>query len=277
MKKSGISCSLLALICTIAPASRADTTLDYTVQEPHAATPRSQSVLIKNGQVMIKGAGGEARLDVLYGRDQQKVWVIDHHERTVMTLDEKRLDRLARQAKDVQPLIQGLGAQLGKLSPDQRHKWEQMLGGKVDLERLAESAASVPTQLRVLSTGESRKVAGISCQSMNVVEDKATRAEFCLAQASQLNIPSEDYATLRALLGFSERLVAKARALAGQLGVKIPAIAIGQLEGVPIEMQDLSRDRLGTLTLSRVMTSAVPEEWMQSPAGYRSKELKFLE
>jgi hypothetical protein len=253
----------------------ADTMLEYRVDEGRADAARSQSVLVKDGRVMIKGAGGDANFDVLFTREQQRLFLIDHGKKSVMTLDEHQLDRLAHQAEAVQPLLQGLGAQLGKLTPGQRHKWEQMLGGNVDLDRLAESAQG-PKALSVVPLGAGKNAAGIACERMNVVEGKRARAEFCLADASRLNMGGEDYATLRALLSFSERLATKARGMAGQFGVKIPAIAIGSLQGVPVEMRDLSQDRLGALTLHRVSTAALDEESMRMPSGYQEKALDLL-
>ncbi|QSA98558.1 hypothetical protein [Methylococcus sp. EFPC2] len=267
-------CALLGAI-VLAPHTRADSALEYLLTEPHADTAKAQPVLVKDGQVLIKGAGGDANLDLLYTRAQERVIVIDHRHRTLMALDERQFDRLAQQAETFQPLLQGLGEQLGKLTPEQRGKWEQMLGGKVDLGQLA-GAAQLPKALNVVNTGVGKQVAGIACQQINVVENKKTRAEFCLADPNRLSLSGDDYATLRSLLGLSERLAAKGRGLAGRFGIKIPAIALNQLEGVPIEMQDLSKDKMGTLTLNRVSSTAVDEALMRVPNGYRNKELDFL-
>lgn len=266
-----------ALLCVLALSveTRADSSLEFLLHEANAPEAKSQPVLIKDGQVLVKGAGGDANLDLLYTRAQEQVLVIDHRKHTVMTLDERQFDRLAQQAQTVQPLLQGLGEQLGKLSPEQRGKWEQMLGGKVDLGQVAE-AAQLPKALTVVGTGIDKQVAGIVCRQMTVQEGKKTRAEFCLAAPDRLALSTDDYATLRALLGLSERLAVKGRGLARQFGVKIPTIVLNQLEGIPIEMQDLSKDKLGTLILNRVSTAALSEDVMQVPSGYRSKELEFL-
>jgi len=264
-----ISASLL-----LTPLAKADSVLEFLVKETHDPTGKTQPVLIKDGQIMVKGAGGDANLDFLYSRAQESLVVIDHHKRTFMPLDEQQVNRIAQQTEDVQPLLQGLGQQIGKLSPKQREKWESMLGGKVSLDKIAK-AAEPAKPANLVKMGGGKTVAGIACQPMNVIQGSKPLAELCLADPAAMKIPSDDYATIRSLFNFSERLAAKTQGLAGQFGIKIPNLALREVFGIPIEVRDLSDENLGSMTLSRTITSAVAADRMKLPEGYRSEQLNF--
>ena len=271
MKKStvlsfAISASLLA------PVARADSILEFLVKETHAPAAKTQPVLIKDGKIMVKGAGGDAHLDVLYNRAQDELVIIDHRKRTFMPVDEQQVNRIARQTEEVQPLLKGLGEQIRKLSPKQREKWGQMLGNNISLDKIAKaSEPAKPTDL--VKTGTGKNVAGVACQEMNVIQGSVPMAEICLADPAKMNISSDDYATIRSLFSFSERLAAKTQGLASQFGIKIPNIAIHDAAGIPIEMRDLSGEDLGSMTLSRIITSSVAPDLMQIPSGYKAEQL----
>jgi hypothetical protein len=269
-------CTLLSFALStsllLAPAAEADSTLEFLVKETRAPSAKTQPVLIKDGKIMVKGAGGDAHLDVLYDRDRDELVIIDHHKHTFMAVDERQVNRIAQQTEDVQPLLKGLGEQIRKLSPKQREKWGQMLGGNISLDKLAKAAEPLePASL--VKTGTGKNVAGVACQAMNVIQGSAPMAEICLADPAKMNISSDDYATIRALFGFSEKLAAKTQGLAGQFGIKIPNIALHDVAGIPVEMRDLSEEHLGSMTLSRIETSAVSPDLMQIPSGYKAEQL----
>lgn len=263
--------SLLASL-SLAPAAFADSTLEYQVGETGASADKLQSLFVKGGRVLAKGAVG-GNTDLIYSSAPEQLLIVDHQKRTVMALDDAQIDRLAKQAETVQPLLQGFAGQFAKLNPQQRAKWEEMLGGKLPLEQMAQAAKPQPSA-SIVKTGRARKVAGIACEQMNVFQGGAQTAEFCLADPARLNIPSEDYATLRALLNFSGRLAVKSQGLAKSFGVDLPNLDLHELAGVPIEMRETAK-RNGSVRLNRIVTSAVSAESMQVPDGYQSEPFKL--
>ena len=272
MKHSAVLSFAISAGLLLAPVARADSILEFLVKETRVDAAKTQPVLIKGGRVMVKGAGGDKNLDVLYDRAQEELVIIDHHKRSFTAVDEQQVNRIARQTEEVQPLLKGLGEQIGKLSPKQREKWGQMLGGNVSLDKIAKAAE--PAQpANLVKTGTGKSVAGIACEQMNVIQGSAPMAEICLADPAKLNISSDDYATIRAMLSFSERIAARTRGLAGQFGIKIPHIAMQDVAGIPVEMRDLSDEHLGSMTLSRILTSAVSADQMQIPSGYKAEQL----
>jgi hypothetical protein len=266
-----LSLIALALGLTLSCQSRADSVLEYRLYERGQDAGKVQPVFIKNGQVLVKSVGGDQNLDILYNHAQNSLAIIDHGKHRYMSLDEKRIKRLARQAETLQPLLQGLGEQMAKLTPKQRAKWEKMLGD-IPIDQLARSAQP-DEPARLAKTGVKRKVAGYACETANVMRASEKMASVCLAASSALNLPEEDYAAIRALFEFSEKLAAKAQGLAGQFGMDIPPIALGDIAGIPIALRDLSKENRGELILSRVLNDAVPPRSMQIPPDYRVEQI----
>jgi hypothetical protein len=273
------------MLPALAPAvAHADTLLEFLVKEPGASSSHLQTVTIKEGQMLAKGAGGDPRTDLFFNRATEQVTVIDHRQRTVMTVDEGQIDRLGQQAKTVQPLMQEIGQQLAKLSPEERGKWQALVGENFSLEEVAK-AATPPPPTCLLAIGRS-KAAGIPCQTMRVTQGRTPLAELCMAEADALAMPAEDFATVRALVEMYERIAPKAQRLASQFGLTVPMVALGQVQGIPIVFSDLSRaahasrksgggEAGGSVTLRRINTTAVSPAQMRIPKGYASKQLQL--
>jgi hypothetical protein len=230
-----------------------------------------QPVMIKDGTVLVKSAGGDGNLDILYEQANERLILIDHKKQRFTPVTDEKVSRIARQAEDVQPLLQGFSEQLRKLSPKQRAKWESMLGG-ISLDQF-DSARRAAESTKLMKTGVGKKVAGISCEQMNVVKGSAKAAEFCLADPAALKLPKDDSATIRSLIEFTQRLAAHAQGLSTQFGIELPASGIASLAGIPVEMRDFSGKHPVVMTLSRVGGGAVPSDSLKVPAGYRPKEL----
>ncbi len=262
----------LILGLSIVYSANADTALEYLVDETGANKGKLESVQIKDGRILVKSADGDK--DFLYSSSPEQLFVINHQARKIITLDESQISQIAKQTEAVQPLLQGVGEQIAKLNPKQRAKWEEMLGGKVSLDKIAAAAQPVPPT-KIVKTGQNRKVAGIACEQMDVFQDKTQTAEFCLADPAKLNMSGADYATFRSLLGFAERLAAKTQGLAKQFGVSIPNLDLRGLEGVPIELRDVSSHSQGNLRLSRIVAGEVSAKWMQAPQDYQSEPFKL--
>jgi len=249
----------------------ADSVLEYLVKENRVSAATTQSIAIKNDQIMVKAAGGDKNLDLLYRHTAESVVIIDHRKGTLMTVDEQQVDRINQQTQNVQPLLQGLGEQIAKLSPDQRQNLQKLLGDNASLDMIAK-AAEPPAPTRLVPAGV-REVSGIRCQTMRVMQGATPMAELCLAEQAAIKIPDNDYTTLRALLALYEKLANKSQKLARQIGLAVPTLAMSKVKGVPIQLRDLSRDEHGTATLRRIKTDPVQPGLMSIPGGYATKPL----
>ena len=262
-------CASLALPAIV----QADSVLEYLVQGNNVSEGTTQDIAIKNDQIMVKAAGGDKNLDLLYRHAGENVVIVDHRKGTLMTVDEQQVDRINQQTQNVQILLQGLGGQIANLSPEQRQQLQDLLGDSVSLDTIAK-AAEPPAPTRLVPIGV-KEVAGIRCRVMRVMQGSTPVAEVCLADAAIMKISDNDAATIRALFVFYERLATKSQGLACQLGLTLPNIAAREVTGIPIEFRDLSNKKdTGAMTLRRVNTSIVSPELMRIPSGYKAVPLK---
>lgn len=258
-----------------AQGAAADSTLEYRLIDNGTKHPSAKNlnVFIKTGWMLLKGAGSGGQLDLLFYSTAKQLFIIDHGKSSVMVLDENQVHRFAKQAETVKPLLQGFVGQLAKLDPQQRGKWEAMLGG-LPLDKLSEAAKPLE-KVRIENTSRGQKVANVACQSYNLYQGNAKTHEFCLAQAEDLKLTEGDYATVRALLGFAEQVTELTQGLSRQLGLPIPAFELSNVPGIPIEIKDLSKPRTSTLRLGRIDTAELTAEMMRVPTNYRVESFKL--
>lgn len=252
---------------------RADSVLDFQVRDNRSTTTTIQSITIKNGQIMVKAAGGNKDIDLLYSRAQQNMLIVDHQKRRLMIVDEVGIARLNQQAQGLQPLMEGFSEQVAKLSAEERQKWQGLLGSSVSLDKIARATEPVaPTRLVPIGA---HQVAGIRCQEMQVMQGQTSLAKVCLAQASAMNLPGNDHATIRALFDFYDNMAGKSQKSAQQFGLSLPTIGSFKGEGIPIKLLDLSRAQDMSMTLLRVNTAEVASDLMMPPSGYRTEPLSL--
>jgi len=255
-------------------AASADSTLEYLVAEGNSKPGKIQAVIIKDGKIPVKDVGGDGNLGFIYSATPEILFIVDHGKRSVMTLDEGQINRISKQTETVQPLLQGLGQQLSKLDPVKRKQWEEMLGGKIHLDTLAE--ASKPVQAtKIINTGQTKKVEGYACEQMEVFQGKTKSVEFCMADPAKLKLSDTDYATIRSFLSFLERVSSKTQGLAKQFGVNLPNLDLRDIVGVPIELRDVSSLGQTNLKMNRIVTSTVSTDAIKIPDGYQIVPFKL--
>ncbi len=128
--------------------TNADVVLEYMVKGMNVPAGTTQNIAIKNDQIMVKAAGGDKNLDLLYRHAAENVVIVDHRKGTLMTVDEQQVDRINQQMQNVQPLLQGIGEEIGKLSPEQRQQLQDLFGDNVSLDTIAKAAEpQAPTRL----------------------------------------------------------------------------------------------------------------------------------
>ncbi len=269
MRYRTIAFSLLALASSSTPVC-ADSSLQYRLNGHDAL----QQIVVREGRVLIPGLNADPQKDFLFDRGRAQAAVIDHQTRTFITVDDREVERLRRQSEPLQPLLAGLGAQWKNLTPEQRAKWQSMLGG-LDLERFAKSTSAVgPTHLA--HGKKHQKVGGFECDTTTVLSGKKKLAEVCVSRADALGVPEDDYATIRSLLDFAQNLAAKTQGLSGLMGWSIPVFQILDIPGVPVEIRGFDQHKNETLSLASIDT-AKPEiaPSMDIPQGYRHEPLKL--
>jgi len=267
-------CLTICASLALPSIANADVVLEYMVKGINVSPGTTQNIAIKNDQIMVKSVGGNKNLDLLYRHAVENMLIVDHSKSTVMIVDEQQVDRLNQKMQNVQPLLQGIGEEIGKLSPEQRQQLQDLFGDNVSLDTLAKAAEpQAPTRLVPAGMKEVEK---IHCRVMRVMQGATPVAEVCLADAATMKVSDNDAATIRALFGFYERLTTKSQELTRQLGLTLPNIAAREVTGIPIEFRGLSHKDNGTMILLRSSTSPVSPELMRVPSGYKAVPLSLL-
>lgn len=268
-----ICCALLTgLSLGASPPVAAASVIDFIVATDGNVVP--QPVIIDHGTILVKGAGGDKNLDILFERGAERLVLIDHQRRRFTPVTRERVDQLANRFEDIRPLLKGLAGQIAKLPPAQRAKWDALLGG-FPIERYVAARAETE-QTRLSKTRQIKTVAGIDCESIEMVRAGRTATEFCLANPSVLPLAAEDSATLEAMLTWLKKLALRAEDLLGLFGVDLAANALGDLPGLPIEIQQARGDRPLTMTLKRIAQTAPQDAVaLAIPAGYELRRLNL--
>ncbi|MDD2769162.1 MAG: hypothetical protein PHT19_10525 [Methylococcus sp.] len=264
-----IACAIILSSFSVS-AVFADSTLQYQVSGEKAL----QSLFVKDGQVLIKSAGGDTKLDILFSQARNAAFLIDHRKHAYMPVTEQRVAELASQVQDVQPLLRGLGEQLKNVSPDQKAKWSNLLGG-VDLDRVTAKEDKRP--LNLTQAGTAKTQSGIACSKVELRQGGDKKGDICLASAEVLKLPSGDYDALRSMLQFSSRLADKAKGAATRfvdLG-PIPTVNLNEYPGIPVEFHDTSSKQASAMTLSKISSEGLSASIMEIPEGYSAKKLKL--
>lgn len=261
--------SLLVLAAT--GGAHADSALQYRLN----GQPDTHTVVIKDGKVLIPGVdGADHPRDLLYDRKLREAILIDHKSQTYVKVNKETVERISRQTEPLQPLLAGIGAQLKNLTPEQRAKWQSMLGG-IDLDRVAAASQGSAPMHVAREGGAARKVGSFTCTPMTVVRGKDKVAEVCLSEATTLGLTEDDYATLRSLLDFAERLAKKTQGLSGLMGFSIPVVSVQEMPGIPVEIRSVGRKHAEQAQLASVDQRSEAAVAMTIPAGYRGEELKL--
>ncbi len=261
-----------AVVMFLCDTIYADATLQFQVRD--LATPdapvRTQTMYVKNQRILIKAAGGDNRIDILFDEAGQTMSIVDHVKRTYLPLNEENVGKFASQAEG---LVSAVQEQVAALPAEQRAQLEQLLGDSV----LGSVAKAPPQEVAkdYMKTG-AREVHGIDCEGIAVLEAGTKVAELCIAHADAIGIPTTDFETLKAFQTFGERLAARASQLVERFGARVPEFGTQKMEGLPVEVRDHSATGNMIMTVARVATGTIAEAAMQIPEGYRPDQLPSL-
>lgn len=262
--------STLAVLLTAATTAYAATTVQFSVTQPGSPVS-TQTVYIKNGKVLVQGAGGDPQFDLLYNRQDASMTLINHGDRTFLTFNEQQVTELAEGAQNMMSTVQEqLTAGMASLPPEQAARMKEMLGS---LGVPTEQPPPAPVK-KILKKG-TKRIQKLNCQQFEILKNQRKVAELCMAAPGDLKMSDDDYATIRAMQAFGEQLAEKAAGLARQFGGNVPDFGNRDINGVPIEMRDLSGPAPSSMTLTR-LSQGTAESSMSIPKGYSAKPLPSL-
>lgn len=257
-------------LLTGSPATAASL-MQYQLSE--ADRQSEQTLIFQDKAMLLKSAGGDPNLDILYEPNTEQLTLIDHQKKQFTPVTQERIDQLSAKTETVKPLLQGFAAQWANLSPKQKAKWSAMLGGIPVEQYLA--AINTAASTTVNKAGKARKLAGLSCQPMQLKQKKSTLAEFCVTEPSALGLDSEDTATLESLLAFIRKNALKLGELMAPMGIGLSGNLLADMRQIPIQFREIPGKSPVSLSLNHVVKNRNTDQKITVPEGYAYKKLRL--
>jgi hypothetical protein len=249
----------------------ADTTIEFSVTESGSTQTGSQIAYVKDGTIFVKGAGGDPQIDLLFNREHSSITIINHGDRTYVSFDEEQISELSDRAQGMMSMVQKqLAENLANLPPEQAARMKEMMG---NIGMPAGNEPPPPKQ-KLIKRGI-MTINKMKCRQIDVMSNDKKVAQLCVAEPSALNLPGDDYETIKAIQSFGERLSQKASKISGQFGGSVPEFGGMQIDGVPVQMRNLSGPAPSVMTVTR-LAAGVGKVSMAIPDGYKPRQLPSL-
>lgn len=264
-----LACSI-TLMCSLSP-SHAATTINFMLKQVDQAQDVAQSAYIDGGKLLIKAAGGDPNVDLLFQQANETMTIIDHSEKTTLDIDADKVEALANQAAGMMDVVrQQVAKQMENMPEEQREQLQQMIenmgGGQLVTK------PTPPPQLKTLKDVGAQTINGYTCQKMEVYEGSDKVSEICTAQPAAIGIPAEDYAVIEAMQVMSQKLRDKTAKITAQLGQNVPQFGDSNAPGVPVQMTDKAGN---TMTITQVQAGIAGAN-LNKPGGYTPKQMPTL-
>lgn len=185
----------------------ADTTIEFH-NSGGVGGEGAARIEISNGRLRSDSAGaGDTYM--LFESGSNEFVMVNNAERSYMVFDLETVQKVADAQRQA---MQQMEATLAQLPPAQREQMRSMM------ERMAGGAmpGKAPEPRRYERSGAST-VAGYDCEMLNIYIGERLASEQCVTDPDELDIPDEDYATIRAMQQFVVDLTSQFAFMANQV------------------------------------------------------------
>jgi len=264
-----IAVGTLALSIVNGSASGA-TTIDFILQQ-HGMADVTQAAYIDNGSILIKAAGGDPNVDLLFEQSSQTMTIVNHEEKSTLDLDAERVSTLAGQATGLMAVVRKqLTSQMENMSEEQRAQMQTVIES-MGIGELMQPPPPPPGK-KTLKQAGMRKVNGFTCNRTEVFEGSQKIAEVCSAPADVLGIPAEDFAVIESMRDMSELLREETEKISSRMGQGVPQFGHADVDGVPVSMVD----KAGNSMAITAIRQGIGDVLVEKPAGYADRPMPTL-
>jgi hypothetical protein len=245
--------------------------LEYAVS--HDGHSSLQTATINHGEIVIRAAGGDPSLDLVFEQTSKRLTLVDHRRQRYTPVTEDAIARLAGQVEDVTPLLRGLGQQLRGLDARQRAKWEKMLGGfPLDAFAVAQNTLQGIT---LDAAGTGKEIAGVPCKPLQLKGERFHPMALCIANPETLGLSGDDTAAVQSLVAMAHAVATRAHGLASRLGLALSNPHLDALTGIPVEIRELKGTHPLSMTLKRKQPTAPEAAPYHIPENYLADRLRL--
>jgi len=241
---------VLALsIVLMGPCALADTRFALEDMDDQTVTVFN----VRDGKVAFEQDG---MLVAIYDSQNGSITQVDHNSKSYMVMDAAAMDEMATQ---MSAMMKQMEAQLANMPPEQREAMMQMMPGMGDRMKGDKAKKSVTVDW----TGEKSKVAGYPCKMAKVTTGDGDVSKACIAKASTLGMPDEDYDAITAMFQSMQDMAERF----GEAPQMPDAKAMG---GIPIRMTDSDGK---TSQLKTFSTDDLDGVLFEVPASYQQRSM----
>lgn len=242
----------IVLLCSYMEAVSAGESLEFNVVQ--AQTQERVTIYLQGGKARIISSANRQSA-VIFDARQRQIHIIDHGDKSVTTLDQASMERLASMTQGVGEFAQSQGGVLGDLF--KTFGLDNQLGEQVDLE--------------VKTVAGDQKVAGLRCKVQQIYKDGELDTQLCLSE--EAGLAREESDTLDRLIEFTQLLIREGRMVLKQFNLPIPMLPERALTGVPVYVKNIPGNTTATLTGKKSLTIQAAQFVL--PAGYSKTVLSL--
>jgi len=232
-----------------------------------ANAPRQARMIADKDQLRMDRAQGRV---LIFRGDRNLAWTIDTHTSTYVEIDRGTMQQMRGQVDAARGQVT---AELDKLPPEQRAQVEKMTGGAATG---GAAPAAVPTREapRVIPSGKTDTVGGISCREVEVTRGKEKESEICVADWAAAGIAKADLEGFRKLVAFQEEMT-RGIGISSESADGEQALALyEQLDGVPVRVRTFKGGAPRTeMRILKIEKKALDPALFEVPAGYTKRTM----
>jgi hypothetical protein len=190
---------------------------------------------------------------VIIDAANKKFVTINDAEKSYMEVTQADMERMAGFIASQRAAAE---ERMKSLPPEQRKKYEQMMGG------------GKPHDFKFEKMGGKKTINGFSCEMYKILEDGTPKEEVCLTPWSSSTISRADFA---GIVKFSQDMQKSLGAMAGGAKNNNPFDQFEKAPGFPVLRHDLEPGHEDEVVKS-IKRGSVPASAFTVPAGYTKKD-----
>lgn len=258
----------IVLVLAAPAAAGADATLRFTDNGEGSGS----TLMIRGNMVRMEEREADgSTIYSLFDSETRTLTMIMDDERSYAELTEATLKAQADQVRTMQEeFLQQMRQQMEHMPPEQRGMMEQQMR-QMGIDPAMLSGEDTPvadsSALQTRRTGKTGTVSGMRCVEVEVLLDGERTNELCVAEPEQVGLDSGDFATLKQLFEFMQRLSDIALSMGGPFAAEMGAEMLPVVDGVPVRVRNLADGSV--ITLQSIATETLAQDLFRVPEGYQ--------
>jgi hypothetical protein len=261
----------LVVLAFIVPAiTQAGVVVDIEHREVGEETGTSGRLFLDKGLLkMVSNTKAENEPELIYQGSQARMLIIDHSQKSYMSIDAAMMQQLADRMAGVQAQMEQA---LSQLPPEQRQAAEQMM--KQRMPAGMPGADSKPIDLRVVALDGKQQKNGKSCKGYEVNIDGALKSRIWATDWKNVEIGPEDFTAFADMAAFFQKLMQSIPMMATQNTTELFS-GLHEIDGFPIVVEGIADGVVESTTVfGEPRREKLAGSTFEPPTGYKEQSMQ---